>query len=198
MFTGLIEELGEVSSLDADGDGGARITIAASFGSQLTQGESVAVNGVCLTAVEPGDLGFSADAMNVTLLRSSLGDLEPGSPVNLERALAAGGRLGGHIVQGHVDGVGEVTSIRPDGNAAVVSIAAPEDLLRYMVPKGSIAVDGVSLTLAEVRAEGFDVWLIPETRERTRIGTAQPGMRVNLEVDILAKYVEKLTAPRLD
>ena len=193
MFTGLVEDLGtlvEASSLDG---GGARLRFACSFGSEISPGESIAVNGVCLTAVDPDSSGFAADTMEVTLSRSSLGDLSDGSPVNLERAMPANGRFGGHIVQGHVDGVGVVTAIRPDGNAIVVTVEPPTDLLRYMVPKGSITVDGTSLTLAEVRGNEFDVWLIPETRERTRFGIIEEGMRVNLEVDILAKYVERLS-----
>lgn len=194
MFTGLVEELGRVAEITRLAEGGARIAIEASFASELGVGDSVAVNGVCLTALEPVDGRFHADAMGETLARSSLGDLEPGAAVNLERALRADARLGGHIVQGHVDGTGEVASAREDGNALVVSISAPQELLRYIVEKGSIAVDGVSLTVASVDAGGFSVWLIPETRENTRIGSAVSGMRVNLEVDILAKYVEKLIA----
>ena len=192
MFTGLVEEQGRVSALERLDEGGARIVIEASFSDELAAGDSVAVNGVCLTALEPGGGTFAADAMGETLMRSSLGDLEVGSRVNLERALRADARLGGHIVQGHVDGTGEVSSAREDGNALVVSISAPRELLRYVVEKGSIAVDGVSLTVASVDQDGFSVWLIPETRESTRIGSAVSGMRVNLEVDILAKYVEKL------
>ena len=195
MFTGLIEELGTIAERLPESEGGAQLVISASFADELNAGDSVAVNGVCLTAMNPGNGTFSADAMAVTLDRSSLGDIEPGGVVNLERALRADGRLGGHIVQGHVDGVGTVSATKPDGNALVVSVEAPSALMRYMVPKGSIALDGVSLTLAEVREDGFDVWLIPETCERTRIGSAEVGMRVNLEVDILAKYVEKLNSP---
>jgi len=193
LFTGLIEDRGSLVVSEVLEGGGARLRFACSFGSEITPGESIAVNGVCLTAMDPDSDGFAADTMGVTLDRSSLGDLQPGDPVNLERAMIANGRFGGHIVQGHVDGVGVVSNIRPDGNAVVVSIDVPVDLLRYMVPKGSITVDGTSLTLAEVRDNGFDVWLIPETRERTRFGIIEEGMRVNLEVDILAKYVERLS-----
>jgi riboflavin synthase len=196
MFTGLIEELGRIKAREASAEGGARLVIEAGFVDELAAGDSVAVNGVCLTAVDPSSGVFAADAMGVTLDRSSLGDLEVGSVVNLERALRADGRLGGHIVQGHVDGVGVVSATRSDGNALVVTVECAAELLRYMVPKGSIAVDGVSLTLAEVHEDGFDVWLIPETQERTRIGQAELGMRVNLEVDILAKYVEKLSTTK--
>lgn len=194
MFTGLVEEKGRVNALQPVDGGGARIVIEAALADGLKVGDSVAVNGVCLTALDPDGRSFAADAMGETLSRSSLGDLEVGSEVNLERALRADARLGGHIVQGHVDGTGEVTATREDGNALVVTVSCPPDLLRYVVEKGSIAVDGVSLTVARVDAEGFDVWLIPETRENTRIGSSVPGMRVNLEVDILAKYVEKLIA----
>ena len=196
MFTGLIEELGRIKAREAAAEGGARLVIEAGFVDELAAGDSVAVNGVCLTAVDPSNGVFAADAMGVTLDRSSLGDLEVGSVVNLERALRADGRLGGHIVQGHVDGVGAVSATRRDGNALVVTVGCSAELLRYMVAKGSIAVDGVSLTLAEVHEDGFDVWLIPETQERTRIGRAELGMRVNLEVDILAKYVERLSTTK--
>ena len=192
VFTGLVEEKGRVRALQPVDGGGARIVIEAGLADGLQVGDSVAVNGVCLTALEPDGQSFAADAMGETLSRSSLGDLDVGSEVNLERALRADARLGGHIVQGHVDATGQVTATRVDGNALVVTIGCPSDLLRYVVEKGSIAVDGVSLTVARVDGEGFDVWLIPETRQNTRIGSAVPGMRVNLEVDILAKYVEKL------
>jgi riboflavin synthase len=194
MFTGLVEEKGRVAALETLSGGGARIVVEASFAEELAVGDSVAVNGVCLTALEPGNGTFAADAMGETLSRSSLGDIEIGSEVNLERALRADARLGGHIMQGHVDGTGEVSVVREDGNALVVTVRCPSELLRYIVEKGSIAVDGVSLTVAAVDADGFIVWLIPETRESTRIGSSVPGMRVNLEVDILAKYVEKLIA----
>lgn len=193
MFTGLVEELGKVEAIEQLPEGGARLVLSASFADSLAQGASVAVNGVCLTALEPGSGRFFADAMEETLTRSSLGDLAAGDAVNLEQAMRADGRLGGHIVQGHVDATGVVSSTREEGNALVVSIACDGDLLRYVVEKGSIAIDGVSLTVAAVDSEGFSVWLIPETRQRTRIGSAAVGMRVNLEVDILAKYVEKLT-----
>ena len=192
MFTGLVEEMGAVRALETLDGGGARIVIECSFADQLGVGDSVAVNGVCLTALQPGGGTFCADAMGETLARSSLGDVEVGSPVNLERAVRVDSRLGGHIVQGHVDGTGVVESTRPDGNALVVRITASTELLRYMVEKGSITVDGVSLTVSSVDSSGFEVWLIPETCESTRMGSSVPGMRVNLEVDILAKYVEKL------
>ncbi len=191
MFTGLVEDLGELLAVDA-GEQGARLTIRSALAAQLAEGDSVAVNGVCLTATAIADGSFSADAMNETLSRSSLGAADPGAPLNLELPVRANAHLGGHIVQGHVDGVGLVKELREDGFARVVTIALPAELLRYVVEKGSIAVDGVSLTVARVDAEGFDIWLIPETVERTTLGQAEPGRTVNIEVDILAKYVEKL------
>lgn len=192
MFTGLVEELGTVVAVDPVDGGGARILVDARLAAELTAGDSVAVNGVCLTAVDPGTGSFGADAMGETLARSSLGALAAGDRVNLELPLAAGDRMGGHIVQGHVDAVGEVAAVRADGNASVVRITAPAEVMRYIVEKGSIAVDGVSLTVAALGDDWFELWLIPETCERTRLGAAVPGMKVNLEVDVLAKYVEKL------
>ncbi len=193
MFTGLVEELGELLAVDA-GEQGARLTIRSALAAELAEGDSVAVNGVCLTATAIADGSFSADAMNETLSRSSLGAAGPGAQLNLELPVRANAHLGGHIVQGHVDGVGVVKELREDGFARVVTIALPAELLRYVVEKGSIAVDGVSLTVARVDAEGFDIWLIPETVERTTLGQAEPGRTVNIEVDILAKYVEKLVS----
>jgi riboflavin synthase len=152
------------------------------------------VNGVCLTAVEPHVDGFAADVMPETLRRSSLGPLRPGAEVNLELPLRAGDRLGGHVVQGHVDGTGRVEAVRDDGNARVLRIAAAPEQLRYVVEKGSIAVDGVSLTVSAIEDEAFEVSLIPETLERTTLGAAAAGRTVNLEVDVLAKYVEKLVS----
>ncbi|HEY2637748.1 MAG TPA: riboflavin synthase, partial [Solirubrobacteraceae bacterium] len=155
-------------------------------------GDSVAVNGVCLTATEVTDAGFRADVMDETLRRSSLGRLAAGDPVNLELPLRPSDRLGGHVVQGHVDGLGEVRAIRAEGFARLVEVATDPELLRYVVEKGSIAVDGVSLTVAELASDSFTVSLIPETLERTTLGTAKIGAAVNLEVDVLAKYVERL------
>ena len=191
VFTGLIEDVGALSGIDSN-ELGARLTIRSALAAQLSEGGSVAVNGVCLTATEISAESFSADAMNETLSRSSLGAAAPGSALNLELPLRANGHLGGHIVQGHVDGVGTVASTREDGIALVLTVSASPELLRYVAEKGSIAVDGVSLTVARVDDGGFDVWLIPETTERTNLGEAQPGRTVNLEVDILAKYVERL------
>ena len=191
MFTGLIEDLGELAELESN-ELGARLTIRSALAAQLSEGDSVAVNGVCLTATEIDAESFSADAMNETLSRSSLGDAEPGSALNLELPVRANGHLGGHIVQGHVDGVGSIAATREDGIALVVTVAAAPELLRYVAEKGSIAVDGVSLTVSRVDDHGFDVWLIPETTQRTNLGGAALGRTVNLEVDILAKYVERL------
>jgi riboflavin synthase len=190
VFTGLIEEMGRVSSVERSPDG-ARLRIEASFASELRDGESIAVNGVCLTATGVNRGAFSAEAMNETLARTSLGELDAGAPVNLELPLRAGDRLGGHIVQGHVDGLGVLAERTDDGFATRVRIEAPEEVLRYVVEKGSIAVDGVSLTVAELDERSFTVSLIPETLERTNLGSAEPGKQVNLEADVLAKYVEK-------
>jgi riboflavin synthase len=194
MFTGLVEDRGAIAGIETTGEG-ARLRVATRLAADVAEGDSVAVNGVCLTATAIEDGSFAADAMHETLRRSSLGSLEVGSPVNVELALRADARLGGHIMQGHVDGTGTVAAVGGDGFARVVTVAAAPDLLRYVVEKGSIAVDGVSLTVSRVDADGFDVSLIPETLERTTLGEAAPGRTVNLEVDIVAKYVEKLVAP---
>jgi riboflavin synthase len=191
MFTGLVESTAQVRSVQPDGDG-VRLEVETPLAAELRHGDSIAVNGVCLTAVEPGGDRFRADVMAETLRRSSLGPLGAGDEVNVELALRAGDRLGGHVVQGHVDGTGTVESLTDEGFARVVRIAAPAELLRYVVEKGSIAVDGVSLTVASVDDAGFSVSLIPETLERTTLGGATAGRVVNLEVDVLAKYVEKL------
>jgi riboflavin synthase len=193
VFTGLVQDLGTVSAVDV-GDDGVRLRVAT--GLELEPGDSISVNGVCLTAVELGDGGFSADVMHETLRRSSLAGLAPGDRVNLELPLRAADRLGGHFVQGHVDGLGTVHEVREDGFARVVAIGVPAGLLRYVVEKGSIAVDGVSLTVAAVGEDFIEVSLIPETLERTILGNAVPGQRVNLEVDVLAKYIERLVPAR--
>ena len=195
MFTGLVADLGTVAEVHSTTDG-VRLAIESPLAHELHEGDSVAVNGVCLTATAVEEAGFRAQAMNETLMRSSLGALKPGSRVNLELAMTANGRLGGHFVQGHVDGVGAIAAVRDDGFARVVTIEADPDLLRYVVEKGSITVDGVSLTVARIDDHSFDVSLIPETLERTNLGSAAPGTPVNLEVDILAKYVEKLVLGR--
>jgi len=191
MFTGLVQGVGSVSGIERSDDG-ARITIATALVSELNTGDSIAINGVCLTAVALDGGSFAADAMNETLARSSLGDLVPGSVVNLELPLRATDRLGGHVVQGHVDGVGTIEHASEDGFARRMRIGAPADVLRYVVEKGSIAVDGVSLTVTDVDERSFTVSLIPETLQRTNLGGVSAGRRVNLEVDVLAKYVEKL------
>ena len=191
MFTGLVADLGTVAEVHSTDDG-VRLAIASELARELAEGDSINVNGVCLTAVGPSGERFGADVMNETLRRSSLAEVQPGSQVNLELPLEAHGRLGGHIVQGHVDGVGAIAAARDDGFARVLTISADPDVLRYVVEKGSIAVDGVSLTVSRVGDGSFDVSLIPETLERTNLGKAMVGTPVNLEVDILAKYVEKL------
>ena len=193
MFTGLVADLGHVARVDSTAEG-VRLTVESPLARELGEGDSVAVNGVCLTAVGICGARFGADVMHETLRRSSLGDVEEGGRVNLELPLRADGRLGGHLVQGHVDGVGAVVDVRDEGFARVVTVEAPAELLRYVVEKGSIALDGVSLTVAEVSDSTFAVSLIPETLERTNLGAATPGTPVNLEVDILAKYVEKMMA----
>jgi riboflavin synthase len=195
MFTGLVADLGTVTAVDATADG-VSLAVRTALAGDLREGDSVAVNGVCLTATRIGAGAFAADVMHETLRRSSLAEIREGSPVNLELPLRASDRLGGHVVQGHVDGLGTVRDVRADGFSRVVEIAAPPELLRYVVEKGSIAVDGVSLTVADVAEDAFSVALIPETLERTNLGNAAPGIPVNLEVDVLAKYVEKLVAVR--
>ncbi|WP_217912997.1 riboflavin synthase [Miltoncostaea marina] len=195
MFTGLVEEGGRVAAV-APGERGARLEIAARTVLEgLEVGDSVAVNGACLTAVEVGAGGFAVDAVAETLRRTALGALAPGDRVNLERPMRLGDRLDGHLVQGHVDGVGTVRAVRPEGESAVLEVAAPPELLRYVVEKGSIAVDGVSLTVAGRLADAFTVALIPHTMSVTTLGPQALGRAVNLEVDVVAKYVESLAAP---
>ncbi|MBA3808138.1 MAG: riboflavin synthase [Solirubrobacterales bacterium] len=191
MFTGLIADLGAVRELELDGEG-ATLRIETSLAADLKEGDSIAVNGVCLTATEVDGDGFSAQAMHETLARSSLGALELGAAVNLELALRAGDRLGGHVVQGHVDGTGSVRRVREDGFARVIEIEIDPGLTRYLVEKGSVAVDGVSLTVSSLEEDGFAVSLIPETLERTNLGRIGEGSPVNIELDILAKHVERL------
>jgi riboflavin synthase len=192
MFTGLVADLGTVAAVDATDDG-VRLRLQTALAGEIGEGDSVAVNGVCLTATEVSADAFAADVMHESLRRSSLGQAaKEGERVNLELSLRASDRLGGHIVQGHVDGVGTVSGVRDDGFSRVVTIDAPPDVLRYVVEKGSIAVNGVSLTVSAISGEAFEVSLIPETLQRTTLGGADPGTVVNLEVDVLAKYVEKL------
>ncbi len=191
MFTGLVADLGEVLAAERSEEG-VRLRVSSRIAPDLREGDSVAVNGVCLTATGVDDSSFAAEVMHETLTRSSLQAVQPGALVNLELPLRPVERLGGHIVQGHVDATGTVSAITPDGFASRVRVHTSAEVLRYVVVKGSIAVDGVSLTVAEVDESSFTVSLIPETRQRTNLGSAQPGDRVNLEVDVLAKYVEKL------
>jgi riboflavin synthase len=192
VFTGIVEELGSVQAVTDLGDA-ARLSIAGpTVTSDARPGDSIAVNGVCLTVVDIVDSAFTADVMLETLRRSSLGSVAPGSPVNLERAARVDSRLGGHIMQGHVDGVATVTAVEPTENWTTVSFALPADLARYVVEKGSIAVDGVSLTVVHVDDESFSVSLIPTTLAHTTLGSRRPGDVVNIEVDVIAKYVERL------
>ncbi|MEU5403815.1 riboflavin synthase [Streptomyces sp. NPDC005963] len=196
MFTGIVEELGEVTAVENLGDS-SRFRLRGPLVTEgARHGDSIAVNGVCLTVVETGDGEFTADVMAETLKRSSLGALSTGARVNLERPTAVGGRLGGHIVQGHVDGVGTVAERTPSENWEVVKISLPDGLARYIVEKGSITVDGVSLTVVEAGADFFTVSLIPTTLALTTLGVKQPGDPVNLEVDVIAKYVERLLDAR--
>ena len=195
MFTGLIAEMGSVSALELDGEG-ATLTIASPLAGALREGDSIAVNGVCLTAAQVSGESFRAQAMNETLKRSSLGGLRVGARVNLELALRAGDRLGGHVVQGHVDGTGTVRGTREEGFALILEIETDPGLARYLVEKGSVAVDGVSLTVSSLEPDGFAVSLIPETLKRTSLGRIGEGALVNVEVDILAKHVERLLEAR--
>lgn len=191
MFTGLIADLGSVSGVELDSDG-ATLKIESDLATQLREGASIAVNGVCLTATAVSDAGFRAQAINETLRRSSLGRLKAGSRVNLELALRAADRLGGHIVQGHIDGTGTIRAVHEEGFSRVLSIEVQPHLGRYLVEKGSVAVDGVSLTVSGLEDGGFSVSLIPETLQRTNLGEISDGEIVNIEVDVLAKHVERL------
>jgi riboflavin synthase len=191
MFTGIVEELGRVAALEETSDA-ARLRVLGPGLDDLSLGDSVAVNGVCLTAAQMHDDGFTADVMRETLLRSTLGALVSGDPVNLERAVTPTTRLGGHLVQGHVDGVATVTARRPAEHWEEVDILLPGALSSYVVEKGSITLDGVSLTVAAIAGDTVTVSLIPETLRRTTLGSRAVGDRLNVEVDILAKYVEKL------
>lgn len=194
MFTGLIEDLGTLESFDTGAEG-AKLRIATKLTPEIGLGDSVAVNGVCLTATAVDEAGFETEAMNQTLTVTALGTVEAGDLVNLELAMKASERLGGHIVQGHVDGVGEIAAIEEDGFARRVRVELPPELLRYVVDKGSITLDGVSLTVAELGDSWVEVSLIPETLERTSLGRLAPGGKVNVESDLVAKYVERLLAP---
>ena len=195
MFTGLIADLGSVTAVRRNG-AGAQLRISTRLAGDLQAGDSVAVNGVCLTAIDIDDGAFAADTMRETLQRSTLGDLQAGASVNLELALRANDRLGGHVVQGHVDATGTVSEIRAEPLAHVLAIDTQGGLERYLVEKGSIAVDGVSLTVSALEGSRFEVALIPETLQRTTLGALQVGDRVNLEADVLAKHVERLLEAR--
>ncbi|MET8252585.1 riboflavin synthase [Micromonospora sp. NPDC005197] len=198
MFTGIVEELGEIVRVTATAGDSALVAVRGPLvTSDARHGDSIAVNGVCLTVVDAADGIFTADVMGETLRRSALGALRPGDPVNLERAAALGSRLGGHLVQGHVDGVGELISREPAEQWETVRFRLPAALARYVVEKGSITIDGVSLTVAEVGADEFAVGLIPTTLKLTTLGAKGVGDPVNLEVDVLAKYVERLLGARL-
>ena len=195
MFTGIVEELGTVEVLEDQGDA-VRLTVHGPLvTSDASLGDSISVNGCCLTVVTRADGTFTADVMHETLAKTSLGALEPGTRVNLERAVTPTTRLGGHIVQGHVDGTGRVLRRTPSEHWEVVEVSLSDDLGRYLVAKGSITVDGISLTVVDVADDSFTVSLIPETLARTTLGFKQPGDTVNLEVDVIAKYVEKMVRP---
>jgi riboflavin synthase len=196
MFTGIVEELGEIVAIESVRDS-ARFTIRGPLVTQdASHGASIAVNGVCLTVVDLKEDAFTADVMQETLDRSSLRALEPGSRVNLERPVRLADRLGGHLVQGHVDGVGTIVAREPSENWEVVRISLPEGLGRYLVQKGSITVDGISLTVVDAENDRFSVSLIPTTLELTTLGRKVVGDPVNLEVDVIAKYVERMIGAR--
>jgi len=196
VFTGLVEEVGRVLRLE-EGEM-LRLSISALRAAEDTRaGDSVSVNGVCLTVGETNGRTLTFYAMPETLRRTALGSLAEGSVVNLERAMAAGSRFGGHIVQGHVDGVGEVLGVRPEGEAQIWEFSAPESVLRYAVEKGSICVDGISLTLVSVNEGSFTVSILPHTRANTNLAELGEGDRVNLEADVIGKYVERLLEPRM-
>jgi len=194
MFTGLVEDIGTVESVEKSADG-ATLRIATKLAPEIAEGDSVAVNGVCLTATAVSSDGFETEAMNQTLTVTALGRLDTGVRVNLELAMKASDRLGGHIVQGHADGVGEVLAVEEDGFARRLRVQLGPELLRYVVAKGSIALNGVSLTVADLGDSWVVVSLIPETLERTNLGEAAPGDKINVECDVVAKYVERLMAP---
>ena len=196
MFTGLVSELGVISSFERDGQG-AQVEVATALAGELGEGDSVAVNGVCLTATVVGPGVFRAQAMRETLQRTALDALQVGSGVNLELPLRAEDRLGGHVVQGHVDGTASVRAVREEGFSRVLELECEQRLMRYLVEKGSVALDGVSLTVSALHDDGFSVSLIPETLQRTTLGSLRPGAAVNVEVDILAKHVERLLAVRV-
>jgi riboflavin synthase len=195
VFTGLIEDIGTVEAVDVGAEG-ATLRVATALGAEIATGDSIAVDGVCLTASAADPQGFVAEAMNQTLNLTSLGSLEPGARVNLELAVKPSERLGGHILQGHVDGVGEVVSVEEDGFARRLRVRLAPDLLRYAVERGSIGLAGVSLTVSGLGEDWLEVSLIPETLGRTTLGVLAEGSRLNVESDVVAKYVERLVAYR--
>jgi len=196
VFTGLVEEVGRVVRLEA-GEMSRLRTSASRVLEGTRVGDSVSVNGVCLTVGELDGGTLTFNAMPETLRRTALGDLAEGSPVNLERAISPAGRFGGHIVQGHVDGVGHVVGVRPEGDAEIWEFGAPDEVLRYTVEKGSVCVDGISLTVVSLLDSSFTVSILPQTRANTNLGELEAGDRVNLEADVIGKYVERLLEPRL-
>ena len=188
MFTGIIEEVGQVARIG----GGSLVVNCSKVIEDVHLGDSIAVNGVCLTVTHFDRSGFTADVMPETVRRTSLAELKKGSPVNLERALTLASRLGGHIVSGHIDGTGEIVQFADEGNAILMTVSADSSLLRYIVEKGSVALDGISLTVAQVTDSDFTVSLIPHTREVTNLGSKKTGSPINIETDVLGKYVEKM------
>lgn len=196
MFTGLIQDVGTLEAIEQTADG-ARLRIATGLAADVELGDSIAVDGVCLTATEADASGFSADAVSQTLSVTALGDRAGGDAVNLELAMRASDRLGGHIVQGHVDQTSEVISVEPEGIGKRVRVALPEGIAPFVVERGSITLDGISLTIATLGEEWLEVAVIPETLERTTLGEAAPGRRLNVEVDVLAKYVQRAMSPFL-
>lgn len=196
MFTGIVKELGVVDRVDATAEGARLVIVAPHTANRVHVGDSVAINGVCLTVVRKVGEQLQFDAVLETLRRSNLGELKPGEQVNLEDSLRVGEAMGGHFVQGHVDTTGVVKRLSPQGNAVVMVVGVSEEWMRYAVPKGSVAVDGVSLTIVDVGADEFSVWLIPHTRAVTTLGLRRIGDRVNVEFDVLAKYIERLLEVR--
>ncbi len=192
MFTGIVEELGEIISI-THGEKSARLSVKCPLvSSDASLGDSIAINGCCLTVIEIGENMLSFDAVPETLRCTNLGDLKPGDLVNLERPMMLNGRLGGHFVQGHIDGVGKIHSVVKEDNALVISIEIEKELQKYLISKGSITVDGISLTVAKLEDYGFSVWIIPHTSHVTTMGRRHPGDRVNIECDMLGKYIERL------
>jgi riboflavin synthase len=196
MFTGLVESTGTVLTLEPMGDQ-AQLRISLPFASELALGDSVAINGCCLTVADLGGEGTAFDLLAQTLRVTSLGRLKTGSMVNLERAMMVGDRFGGHFVQGHVDGTGTITTIERSGQDHIITVSIPENLTRFCIDKGSLTVDGISLTIAKLDAKGATFWITPHTWQHTHLSAAEPGQPVNLEVDLLAKYVEKLVEAKL-